>query len=108
MLLVVTLGDGLVVWRRPTRRTLSVFRGLMLVCVAAGVAGFVLHVKGNLEFALERDPDLTGIALVWKVLRGATPVLAPGALALLGLLGLVFTYRHPAFVRGTHPHQEPT
>ena len=34
--------------------------------------------------------------LVWKALRGATPALAPGALAQLGLLGLLYTYRHPA------------
>ena len=108
VLLVVTVGDGLTVWRRPTRRTLAIFRGIMMACVVAGLAGFVLHFKGNLEFALERDPELTGIALVWKVLRGATPALAPGALAQLGLLGLVFTHRHPVLDRGVHPDQEFT
>ena len=72
------------------------------------MAGFVLHFKGNLEFELERDSGLAGIALVWKVLRGATPALAPGALVQLGLLGLVFTHRHPALDRGIHPDQDFT
>lgn len=108
VLLVATLGSGVLVWQRPRRPTLLAFRGIMIACVLAGLAGFVLHFKGNLEFALERDAELTGFALVWKVLRGATPALAPGALAQLGLLGLVFTYRHPAVDRGVHPDQELT
>ena len=108
ILLVATLAGGLAVWRRPTRRTLTTFRGIMMVCVLAGLAGFVLHFKGNLEFELERESGLTGIALIWKVLRGATPALAPGALAQLGLLGLVFTHRHPVFDRNVHPDQELT
>jgi len=31
-------------------------------------------------------------------LKGATPALAPGMLILLGCLGLVCTYQHPALV----------
>jgi hypothetical protein len=78
----------------------------MWLCVAAGVAGLVLHAKGNLEWALERDESLRGWPLIWKILRGATPLLAPGAMAQLGLLGLVFTYRHPALARGPYPDPE--
>lgn len=96
------LVSGFTAYRRPSPRTLMIFRALMLLCLAAGVAGLILHLKGNLEFALERDPELSGAALAWKILRGATPALAPGALAQLGLLGLVFTYRHPALARGHH------
>lgn len=107
---LVVLGAVLVVgaaaYRRPGPRTLVIFRALMVACIVAGLAGFVLHVQGNLEFARERDPSLSGIGLVWKVLRGATPALAPGALAQLGLIGLVFTYRHPALARGHHPDPE--
>lgn len=102
VLLVVVLGAGAAVWRQPSSRTLSLFRAVMALCLAAGALGVVLHLKGNAEFALERDPALTGAALAWKVLRGATPALAPGAMAQLGLLGLVFAHRHPARSRG-HP-----
>jgi hypothetical protein len=34
--------------------------------------------------------------LISKTLTGATPVLAPGSMSLLGFVGLAFTYRHPA------------
>lgn len=107
-LLAIAIGVGTAAWWRPTRRILMLFRTVMAMCVAAGVAGFVLHFKGNMEFALERDPALSGGALLWKVLRGATPSLAPGALAQLGLLGLLFTYRHPALERGDHSDPEST
>jgi hypothetical protein len=103
VLVLVTAGF---VWRRPDPRTLAAFRAIMWLCVAAGVAGLLLHAKGNLEWALERDESLHGWPLIWKILRGATPLLAPGAMAQLGLLGLVFAYRHPARERGPHPEPE--
>jgi hypothetical protein len=90
------------VWRRPDARSLQLFRATMGLCLLAGVAGVILHGKGNLEWALERDASLHGWALVWKILRGATPLLAPGAMAQLGLLGLLYTYHHPALERGLH------
>jgi len=61
----------------------------------------LLHYRGNVEFERERDPSLSGLALVWEALRGATPSLAPGAMAQLGLLGLAITWRHPAARRRT-------
>ena len=36
-----------------------------------------------------------GLNLKWLEFAGATPVLAPGSLVLLGLVGLAQTYRHP-------------
>jgi hypothetical protein len=36
------------------------------------------------------------MSLISKTLTGATPVLAPGSMSLLGVVGLAFTYRHPA------------
>ena len=33
------------------------------------------------------DPALHGLDLFWSALRGATPALAPGAMAQLGLIG---------------------
>ncbi len=107
-LLLLTVVTAALAWRRPDPRTLTVFRTVMWLCVIAGVAGVVLHGKGNLEWALERDETLHGWPLIWKILRGATPLLAPGALAQLGLLGLVYTYRHPALARGPHLPQEVT
>ena len=106
VLLVLTLVATAVVWRRPAARNLQFFRGMMVLCLLAGAAGIFLHGKGNLEWALERDDTIQGWPLIWKILRGATPLLAPGAMAQLGLLGLVFAYRHPAVAAPTHTDQE--
>ena len=84
------------VYFRPSAATLRAFQLVMLLFLVVGLLGVILHLKGNIEFALERNPSLSGASLAWKALRGATPALAPGALAQLGLLGLLFTYRHPA------------
>ena len=97
---IVSLGVGLatttaVAWS-PTPLTMRAFMITMVVFVGAGLLGLVLHFKGNIEWALERNPELGGITLIWKALTGATPALAPGALAQLGLLGLAWSYRHPA------------
>jgi len=81
---------------RPDPASLRVFQVMMAVFVVAGIAGLYFHYAGNVEFAIERDSSLTGVRLAWKALRGATPALAPGALAQLGLLGLAYTYTHPA------------
>lgn len=105
VLLAITLVATALVWRRPSARTLQFFRVMMLLCLLAGALGVILHGKGNIEWALERDDTLHGWPLIWKMLRGATPLLAPGAMAQLGLLGLVYTYRHPVLTRG--PHLEP-
>lgn len=87
--------SGLAVIASPRRATIEPFRVLMAAFLIVGLLGVFLHYQGNVEFALERDPSLRGLPLVWKVLRGATPALAPGTLAELGLLGLVFCWRHP-------------
>lgn len=106
VVLALTLIATALVWRRPDPRTVKLFQAVMVLCVLAGIAGVVLHAKGNLEWALERDDTLRGWPLIWKILRGATPLLAPGAMAQLGLLGLIFTYRHPALERGLHTEPE--
>ena len=96
----IALMAGLIViaavYLRPGPGTLRIFQVTMAIYVLVGALGVYLHLRGNVEFALERDATLSGLMLLWKALRGATPALAPGALAQLGLLGLLYTYRHPA------------
>ena len=97
---IALLGVGLVlsvaVALRPGPRLLRTFRGLMALYLLAGLLGVLLHYPGNVEFERERDPSLRGLRLFWEAVRGATPALAPGALAQLGLLGLLYAHRHPA------------
>ena len=108
VILVPTLISGVTVWIRPSAKTVKAFRAVMASCIVTGLAGLILHYKGNLEFALERDSSLTGVSLLWKGLRGATPALAPGALTQLGLLGLLFAYRHPAIAPPSYTDEEMT
>ncbi len=79
------------------------FRGLMALYVAGGLLGLYLHFRGNMEFELEMTASMKGWALVWESLTGATPTLAPGAMILLGVLGWMYTFRHP--VGHDAPHQ---
>ena len=79
-------------------------RVTMTMFIAAGAAGVLLHYKGNREFQTEMDPSLSGWPLFVKVVTAkAPPALAPGVMVQLGLLGLVYTYRHPALMVQRHP-----
>jgi hypothetical protein len=104
---VVALGIGLLVtvWAivRPSRGAVRAFQAVMVAFVIAGVVGLWLHYRGNAEFELEMYPTMAGGKLFWESLTGATPTLAPGTMAQLGLLGLLCAYRHPALrrARGT-------
>ena len=77
--------------------TIRVLQLVMVFCLIAGVIGFGLHYQGNLEIQMDMDPTLSQWELFKKVIHAkAPPALAPAAMAQLGLLGLVFCYRHPA------------
>ena len=95
VVLALGLSSGAVVLRRPTPGALRVFRWAMALFVVTGAAGVLLHYLGNAEFEAEHDPTVHGLALVWLALTGATPALAPGALAHLGLIGLLAVWRYP-------------
>lgn len=98
-LLAGALAVAAVLVRQPSAGAVRLFRWVMLLCVAAGGLGVYLHYRGNVEFELEREPLRGGLALFWEAIRGATPALAPAALSQLGLLGLLYTFRHPALRR---------
>ena len=70
------------------------FRGIMVLFVASGALGLYQHYQGNVEFELEMYPSMSGFELMWEALKGATPSLAPGTMMLLGMLGLIYTFRH--------------
>lgn len=83
----------------PDTRSLRTLQVVMLLCVVAGLTGIVLHYLGNREFELETYPELAGWALFRETMTGATPALAPAAMMHLGLLGLLYTFRHPLLAR---------
>ena len=77
------------------RRPLEALRLVMVLFVLSGGLGVLLHYRGNVEFELEMYPSTTGLALFKKAMTGATPALAPGAMIVLGLVGLAYTIGHP-------------
>ena len=89
--------------RLITIRTLQV---LMVTFVGSGIVGVGLHYKGNEAFELEMMPSRAGVSLLSKTLTGATPVLAPGSMSLLGFVGLAFTHRHPLLLRSRQAMEE--
>ena len=83
-------------------RALQVLMGMFLL---SGIAGVLLHYRGNVEWELERMPGTGGWALFKSAIMGATPSLAPGTMLQLGLVGLLYTYRHP---KGKQAGPEPS
>jgi len=105
-LVLLAQGASAVVWQllAPTAISTRYFQLTMALMAVAGVAGIVLHYRGNLEFQLEIDATQSSWDLFRKVIHAkAPPALAPGAMTQLGLLGLVYTFRHPALSPGDGP-----
>lgn len=92
---VVGLAAVVAFWLRPSPATLWALRAAMAVVVLGALAGVFLHLTGNLEFALETQPDADSLTIFWQALRGGAPALAPGVLAITAALVGVATYRHP-------------
>ena len=101
-LVLLALGIVLVAARARYRGVvvLRLFRLTMLAYVLGGIAGFWFHTGANMDFELEMYSRLSGWDLVSRTARGALPVLAPGALIQLGLIGYLYTHRHPALDPG--------
>ena len=85
--------------RGASRSSVRVVQIMMAIFMAVGVLGVALHYDGNVDFERELHPDEHGLTFLRKTVAGATPVLAPGSMVLLGLVGLAHAYRHPASAR---------
>lgn len=102
LLAAATVVLSAVVAIRPTRGSLRLFQGVMVLMILSGAVGMYLHLRANMEFQLEMDATLRGFALLKKsIVAKSPPALAPGAMAQLGLIGLAYTYKHPKLGRQT-------
>jgi hypothetical protein len=90
--------------------SVRVFQGIMFLFIISGFAGSWQHYQTKVEFKLETNPALGGMELFWEVITGATvpPVLAPGVMIQLGLLGLAYTFRHPVLISSAKRNQPVT
>ena len=94
--LAIAGGVAALVWRlwRPSRIATLAVQLAMAMLIVTGLIGAGLHYQANMEFQLELDRSLSGFALMMKVLEAkAPPALAPGNMALLGLIGLAGVHR---------------
>lgn len=67
-------------------------QAVLLGTLVLGIAGIYFHFDENAAFELEMYPKMGGTELIWESLTGATPVLAPGAIVGLALIGLLYIY----------------
>jgi hypothetical protein len=85
-----------VLWWEFRRRDVGSRRATQIVMalfVLAGFVGFVAHFQGSAEYQLELNPDMSTWELLEKILRAkAPPLLAPGMMLQLGLLGLAYVF----------------
>jgi len=90
-------------WWEFSRRDLASRRAmqvLMVLFVVAGFLGFAAHFHGSAEYQLELNPDMSNGELLEKILRAkAPPLLAPGMMLQLGLLGLAYVFSDSRFRR---------
>ena len=93
VLIVAALG---VLWWEFRRRDVASRRAMQIVMalfVLAGFGGFAAHFYGSAEYQLELNPDMSNWELLEKILRAkAPPLLAPGMMLQLGLLGLAYVF----------------
>jgi hypothetical protein len=99
---VLTIGGTvLVAWcaisaNRAVLRTLQVLSAVFLI---SGIVGVVQHFLGNIGYERESNPGLAGMELYKLAAMGSTPLLAPGVMLQLGLIGLLYTHRNPGLTR---------
>jgi hypothetical protein len=103
LIAVVLVAAGLTVstWHAIARNTTSivVFRFTMYLFLVFGLDGMLTHYNAAVHAALKLHPTLAGLPLLTATLSGSIPLLAPGMLIQVGLLGLVYTFNHPLDVR---------
>jgi hypothetical protein len=94
-LVLIALALVLLVWQavRHDQASLRAIEVVMALCVLASFAGIAAHFVGSAEFQRDLDPEMSTRELIEKVMRAkAPPVLAPGMMLQLGLLGLAYVY----------------
>ena len=79
---------------RRRRTTVLLLRVCMLAVVLGSFFGIYEHVINNIAFEREIQPNATFSQLVRMGLGGANPLLAPGTLAVAGLLALAGAYKY--------------
>jgi len=110
--ILIALGIAVLVWyvMQHDAASLRAVQIVMAVFMLSGFAGFAAHFLGSTEFQLELNPSMSTWELMQKVLRAkAPPLLAPGMMMQLGLLGLAYAFTDSRYRRSevTCPTERP-
>lgn len=87
----------------PRRKTLVALQGVMVIVILGSALGIYEHLTANLAFELEIRPSSGLGDVLVDALKGASPLLAPGMLAVAAMIALAATYRHPALIKASDP-----
>jgi hypothetical protein len=101
-LVLIAAAVAVLVWefRRHDAASRRAAQIVMALFVLAGFVGFVAHFYGSAAYQLELNPDMSNWELAGKVLRAkAPPLLAPGMMLQLGLLGLAYVFSDARYRR---------
>jgi len=101
-LILIVAAIAVLAWefRRHDLASRRAVQTVMVLFVLAAFLGFVAHFYGSAEYQLELNPDMSNWELLEKVLRAkAPPLLAPGMMLQLGLLGLAYVFSDSRFRR---------
>jgi len=105
-LFLIGLAMAVLAWHaiRPDAASLRALRVTMALFLVAGLAGVGLHFRGAAGFQLEIDPAMGTWDLVNRVMHAkAPPVLAPGVMLQLGLIGLAYGFSNSGTKRSERP-----
>ena len=98
--MLIAIALAALIWHAMRRdaASLTALLIVMALFVLASVVGFVAHFHGSAEFQIELNPSIGTWELVEKVLHAkAPPLLAPGMMMQLGLLGLAYVFSHARY-----------
>ena len=94
-LILIAAGVAAIIWHlaRPGWPTLRTLQVVMVLYVLSSFVGFLAHFYGSAEFVLDLNPEAGTLEILEKALHAkAPPLLAPGMMMQLGLLGLAYVY----------------
>lgn len=107
--LLIAVAMAAVGWYALAKSPASIraLQGAMYLLVLCGAVGMIQHFRGNIAYERDSNPSLAGAELYRSAMLGSTPALAPGGMIPLGLIGLLFTFRHPGLARSKRGAQPP-